>query len=117
MRISTTDASASTAASTRYQAGFAELRQRQKIIRAQAIVTGYDGWAKGQQVYVTNAVLGLSNVLFWITGVSMRVLSGTGYREYTLQLNANNLRFTKLASQLRGKGGYIAGALMGQIGG
>lgn len=117
LRVSTTDASTSTAASTRYQAGFAALGQRQGVIRAQAIVTGYDGWTKGQQVYVTNAVLGLDHKLFWIVGVSMRVLSGTGYREYTLQLNVRNLSFSRLAGQLRGPYGYMADALMGQIGG
>jgi hypothetical protein len=117
MHISSTDASTSTSQNTKTQAGLAALGQRQNIIRAQVTVTGYDGWAKGQQVYVTNAVLGLSSVQFWIMGVSMKVLSSTGYREYTLQLNAGGQRFTRMVAPLRGGRGYVGGVLMGQIGG
>jgi hypothetical protein len=117
-RSITIDASASTGPVELVAAGNQELGLRQGITRVQVVVTGYDGWLKGQHLTLTNAVLGLSAVTFWITGVSMRVLSGTGYREYTLQLNASLPRFSRIsASTQPGQGPSVGGTIQGQIGG
>ena len=90
----------------------------QGVNRIQLTVTGYDGWAKGQQVSVTNVQMGWSAVLFWIVGVSMKTLSPTGYREYTLQLNASLPRMSRiLAAANNNSGPTLGAAIQGQIGG
>ena len=117
-RVSSIDASASTSAATVQQAGAAQLSLVQGVNRVQLTVTGYDGWAKGQQVFVTNAQMGWSLAQFWIAGVSMRTLSPTGYREYTLQLNASLPRMSRiLAAANNNSGPTLGAAIQGQIGG
>jgi hypothetical protein len=111
------DASTSTTAATKTAAGLAELGRRQNISCATAVVTGYDGWVKGQTVYVTNQPLGWNAVQCWIAGVSMKVLSGTGYREYTLQLNANRPRLSRLISSIKKTPTVVGAHIAGQIGG
>jgi hypothetical protein len=119
-RITSVDSSTSTTAATAQVAGLAELSRRQNITRVSLTVQGYDGWAKGQTVYISNVLLGWSSVQCWIMGVSMRVLSGTGYRQYTLQLNAMKPRLSRLVLR-RAIGGLPlpvgAQSLQGQIGG
>lgn len=116
-RTVSVDASTAVDQPTRRAAGQAELGRRQNIVRAQAIVTGYDGWAKGQLIYVTNAILGLSLAKFFIAGVSMKALSGTGYREYTLQLNASRPRLSRIVASRVSFGPTSGSAVQGQIGG
>jgi len=75
-----------------------ETNIRQNVVRITAVVTGYDGWAKGQYVYLTSVVNALDAIQFWIVGVSMVVLSGTGIREYTLTLNSSLPRVSRIAA-------------------
>jgi hypothetical protein len=117
VRVSSTDASASTTAATAQTAGLAALSQCQNVTRAQVTVTGWDGWAKGQSVTVTNHLLGWNAVPFWIAGVSMRTLSPTGYREYTLQLNASLPRLSRLVASSQRSGPVLGAAIQGELGG
>src|ERR1035437_1619791 len=118
VRYSTIDATTANSPTTMGQAGQAQLLLVQNINRVQVTVTGYDGWTKGQTVYVTNVQMGWSAVRFWIVGVSMRTLSPTGYREYTLQLNASLPRMSRILAAANNNGGPILGAaIQGQIGG
>jgi hypothetical protein len=117
-RVSSMDASTSSNATTVTQSGLSQLSLVQGVNRVQVTVTGYDGWAKGQQIQLTNAQMGWSAVSLWIAGVSMRTLSGTGYREYTLQLNASLPRMSRiLAASQNVAGPTLGAAVQGQIGG
>ena len=116
-RYSSVDASASTSAKTTQQVGLAQLSLVQGVNRVQLTVTGYDGWAKGQSLFVTNAQMGWHMVQFWIAGVSMKTLSGTGYREYTLQLNASLPRLSRIIAANNNSGPTLGAAIQGQIGG
>jgi hypothetical protein len=116
-RVSSVDASASTTPATAQNAGLAALAQRQGITRVQVTVTGWDGWAKGQYLHITNQILSWVGVTFWIAGVSMRTLSPTGYREYTLQLNASLPRMNRITAAARPTGPVLGGAIQGQLGG
>jgi hypothetical protein len=116
-RVSFVDASASTTPATAQTAGLAALAQRQGVTRVQVTVTGWDGWAKGQSVHVTNQILGWSGVTFWIAGVSMRTLSPRGYREYTLQLNASLPRMSRILAASRASGPVLGQTIQGQLGG
>jgi hypothetical protein len=118
-RFVTLDVTTSTTPQMAQSAGLAELGRRQNLSRLSVVVTGYDGWAKGQSVAVTNQALRLNGNQYWIQGVSMKVLSGTGYREYTLQLNSMKPRFSRLVAAFRrGFSSPVLGSsVMGQIGG
>jgi hypothetical protein len=117
VRYSFVDASESTSAVTARTAGLSALAQRQGVTRAQVTVTGWDGWAKGQSVQVTNQILGWSAVNFWIAGVSMSTLSPTGYRQYTLQLNASLPRMSRISATVRPNYPTLGQTIMGQLGG
>ena len=117
-RYSSRDSSTSTTAATAIGAAAAELSMAQNINRVQLVVTGYDGWAKGQSVSLTNSQMGWAATAFWIAGVSMRTLSPAGYREYTLQLNASLPRMSRImAAAQNNQGPTLGAAIQGQIGG
>jgi|GEM_PF-3114198 hypothetical protein len=65
-------------------AATAEFYMRQNMLTVTAVVTGFDGWAKGQSLTITSTPFGWTAKSFIITGVDMKVLSGTGIRQYTL---------------------------------
>jgi hypothetical protein len=117
-RVGSIDSSASDTPATAIAAGQAQLGLVQGVTRLQVTVTGYDGWAKGQSIAVTNNTIGILSVYFWVAGVSMRTLSSTGYREYTLQMNASLPRFSRITSSAIRPGVPILGqAIQGQLGG
>lgn len=117
-RYSSMNASASTDATTMQQIGRGQLSLVQGVNRVQLTVTGYDGWAKGQALFISNTQMGWRFSQFWIAGVSMRTLSPTGYREYTLQLNASLPRMSRIVAAANNNNGPTLGAaIQGQIGG
>lgn len=94
LRWTTIDAPQATTAAAKVAAATVEFQRRQATTAVTIVVTGYDGWAKGQQVFITNGALGYVARPFTITAVDMDVISGTGVRRYTITAGANPRRFT-----------------------
>ena len=85
-RVAYIDAPSSLDSNTAFNIGQGELAKRQTITRCRATVSEFDGWALGQTITVTEVPLGWAARQFQITALSMRVLTGTGKREYVLEL-------------------------------
>jgi hypothetical protein len=97
-----------------------DFQRRQNVLTVTLIVTGYDGWAKGQLVQITNGPLGWSAKSLTITAVDMDVISGTGVRRYTITAGSDPVLFTARLRAMEAQSQSMAlpaGQLVGQVGG
>ena len=118
-RIVAVDAPYCQDAATAAQVAAGELAQRTVLTRAEVTVEGFDGWQKGQTVQITNSVLGWSAKSMVIKGVTMKVLSGTGIRQYQLACGAPLGRMSRdlAAAVANAEGATQGSAIVGDIGG
>lgn len=106
-RIRAVDAQDSTAEETLAGTGLVELYNAQNLTRVSITVSAdsvhgnFGGWAKGQSLAVTNAVLGWVAEPLIIMGVDMRFLNGKGDREYRLTCGYAPMSRTTLADRVR----------------
>jgi hypothetical protein len=112
-RVAPLDSPGSMDAATAAFVGATELANRQQLVRLKVTVNGdqqhggFDGWAKGQVLSVTNAALGWVNRIFIIQGVDMSFRNGVGLRQYVLTCGSRPLMKRRL--------GHRLGHMRGQI--
>ena len=105
-------------ATTAMAAASVEFFRRQTAATVTVIVTGYDGWAKGQAISITNAAYRWVAQPFVISSVNMVVLSGTGMRQYTLTCGTDPISFRRRVVAGYGQNKPIAAPrISGTIGG
>jgi len=120
LRWAVLDAPQSVDSATKTQAATVEFLRRRVAIAATLTVTGYDGWAKGQLVTVTNAPLGWSAKQLTVSAVDMDVISGKGARRYTITAGSDPVLFTGRLRNMYAKWAKVAvsgSALRGKLGG
>lgn len=88
MRWDSLDAPQATDRASAIAAATAEFQNRCNAVVVTIVVTGYDGWQKGQLITVTNGPLGLSGAQYVITAVDMVPATADGKRQYTLTAGA-----------------------------
>jgi hypothetical protein len=119
LRWSTLDAPQAVDTPTAIAAATVEFQRRQNMVSVNLVVTGYDGWAKGQLIRITNAVQGWTTKQFTISSVNMATLSGTGIRRWTITAGSDPVLFTArlkaMHAQFRNQA-LIAGKLRGKLG-
>jgi hypothetical protein len=85
---------------TKLQAATVEFQRRQNALAVTLVVSGdsvhggFDGWAKGQLISITNGPLGWSGKQLTISAVDMDVISGNGVRRYTITAGSDPVLFT-----------------------
>jgi len=95
-----------------------ERAARNSAVRVTLVVTGYDGWAKGQTVQVTSVVLALVSVQYVISAVDTEVMSGTGIRRYTITCGYNPVRYVQyMRAALTKNRATVGAAVAGAVGG
>lgn len=99
LRWAVLDAPQAKDATTRNSAATVEFARRVGTLTVTLTVTGYDGWAKGQLVKVTNGPLGWVAKQFTINAVDMDVIAGTGTRRYTITAGQDPVLFTSRVRQ------------------
>lgn len=120
LRWAVLDAPQSVDAATKLQAATVEFQRRQNALTVTLVVTGYDGWAKGQLITITNGPLGYSAKQLTITAVDMDVIAGTGLRRYTITAGSDPVLFTTRLKYMQAQWKFVAadaGRLSGKIGG
>lgn len=120
LRWAVLDAPEAVDAATQLNAATVEFQRRQNALRVRITVTGYDGWAKGQLVRVTNRILGWTAKAFTINAVDMEVISGKGDRRYVLTVGSDPVLFTARIRYAHAQWKFLAAgnaALRGNIGG
>lgn len=120
LRWAVLDAPQATTRAGAVQAATVEFQRRQNAITTQLVVTGYDGWAKGQLVTVTNAALGWSARQLTISAVDMSVIAGNGKRRYTITAGSDPVLFTARLKYMQAQWKSVAAsgtALRGKLGG
>lgn len=80
------------------QAAYVELVRRQGPATITMVVTGFDGWFKGQAIFLTSTVYGWTAKQFVVTSVNMVVLSGTAIRQYTITAGTDPISFRRRMS-------------------
>jgi len=104
MRWATVDAPASTDAASKGYAAVQEIQRRQQARTVSLVISGdsshggFDGWAKGQLITITNGPLRLSAATFTINSVDMEMISGMGLRRYTISAGSDPILFTARAA-------------------
>ena len=95
-RMAMVDAPNSTDQTTAAAAALVELSRRQAAVTITAVVTGKDGWQKGQALLITSGVFGWTAKQFVITAVNLpRVMSGVGTRQYALTAGTDPVSFRR----------------------
>jgi len=119
LRWATLDAPETQTAASMLAAAQVEFIRRASSMTITLTVTGWDGWAKGQLLTVTNSVLGWVQRVFTISAVNMRVLTGKGIREYTITAGSDPVLLSQRLRRLHNKSLGMplrTGALVGAIG-
>jgi len=120
LRWGTLDAPHATTAAARDAAAKVEFYRRQNQTTVTLVVTGFDGWAKGQLLTITNGPLGWAGKQLTITALDMDVLSGTGIRRYRITAGSDPvLQTSRLASGVgrHAYGPVLGSRITGSIGG
>lgn len=94
LRWATLDAPQATDETGAIQAATVEFQTRQNLVSVSLTITGYNGWAKGQLITVTNSALGWVNRQFTISAVDMTMMSGSGIRQYKITAGSDPVLFT-----------------------
>lgn len=119
LRWATLDAPQAVDAATLRKAATVEFQRRQGGTTATIIVTGFDGWAKGQLLTVTSSPLGWSGKQLIISAVDMSVISGTGVRVYTLTAGSDPVLFSARLKYMHAQWKHLTGStrIRGRLGG